>query len=203
MIPPLCFITDAGAPRPVAEQALAAARGGAGWIQIRDKTRSDAEIAALAQSLLGPLHALGARLIINDRVEVAIATRADGLHIGQGDGDPARIRTRIGARMILGLSIDTQDQLAHVPDGVDYLGIGPIRATASKPDHATPIGIDGFRRIVAATALPCLAIGGLTAQDATAIRTAGGAGLAIVSAIAHAADPEQASRTILDAWQPS
>ncbi len=201
MIPPLCFVTDATAPAPVPAQAIAAAQGGAGWIQLRDKTRSDADLLPLARELKAALVPLGARLIVNDRVEVAVAAGAHGLHIGQGDGDPAAIRARIGPDMILGLSVEQADQLAAVPQGVDYLGVGPVYATGSKPDHATPIGIDGFAAIAARTALPCIAIGGLTAQDAAALKAAGGHGMAVVSAISRAADMTGAARALCDAWR--
>ncbi|MBV7396453.1 thiamine phosphate synthase [Mameliella sediminis] len=200
MIPCLCFITDAGADAPVAEQAIAAARGGAGWIQLRDKTMPDAEFAGLARQLMPVLRAEGAELVINDRVEVAIALNAPALHIGQGDGNPAEIRKRLPPGCILGLSVENESQLAQVPEGVDYLGVGPLRATSSKPDHAPPIGLDGFARIAGQSRLPCLAIGGLAARDAWAVKAAGGAGLAVVSAISRSADMTAATRDILKAW---
>lgn len=201
MIPPLCFITDAHGPRDVIAQALAAARGGAGWVQLRDKTLPDADFAALARRLMAELAPLGAQLVINDRVEVARETGAPGLHIGQGDGDPAAIRRRIGPGVVLGLSIEAEAQLAAVPEGVDYLGVGPVHATGSKPDAAPPIGIAGFAAIAARSPLPCLAIGGLTARDAAAIKAAGGAGLAVISAISRAGDMAGAARSLLTAWR--
>ncbi|EBA06573.1 thiamine phosphate synthase [Sagittula stellata] len=201
MIPPLCFVTEASAPAPVPDQATAAARGGAGWVQLRDKTSSDADLIPLAQRVIASLAPLGARLIVNDRVDVAIAAGAYGLHIGQGDGDPAAIRARIGPDMFLGLSIEHADQLAAVPKGVDYLGVGPVYATGSKPDHAAPIGLDGFAQIAARTALPCLAIGGLTTRDAAALKASGGAGMAVVSAISRAADMTGAARALCDSWR--
>lgn len=201
MIAPLCFITDPGAPLPVIEQALAAAKGGAGWIQLRHKTLPDAEFAELGKTLLASLRPLGVKLLVNDRVEIAREIGADGLHIGQHDMSPAAARDRIGRAAILGLTIECEAQLDALPaTGVDYLGVGPIRATATKPGHVPPIGMDGFARIAARTALPCIAIGGLGARDAAAIRTAGGAGLAIVSAISRSADPEAAARKIMRSW---
>ena len=200
MIPPLCFITDPGAPAPVIAQALAAAQGGAGWIQLRDKTLSDPDFVSLARELMVALASVGVPLIVNDRVDVAIDVGAAGLHIGQGDGDPAEIRRRIGPNMILGLSIETEAQIAAVPEGVDYLGVGPIHATGSKPDHAAPIGHAGFAAIRARTDLPCLAIGGVTTTDAAAIRMAGGAGLAVISAISRAPDMVRAARDLRTAW---
>ncbi len=201
MIPPLCFITDVTAPAPVIVQAVAAAQGGAEWVQLRDKLTPDADLARLARALMTALSPFGTKLIVNDRVELAIAIGAAGLHVGQGDGDPARIRRKIGPDMILGLSIEMAAQLDAVPAGVDYLGVGPVYATGSKPDHAAPIGLDGFAVIAGRTSLPCLAIGGVTARDAAPVKAAGGAGLAVVSAISRAADMTAATRTLIHAWR--
>ncbi len=200
MIGPVYAITDPDAPRPVAEQALAAARGGAWAVQLRDKRAGDNELAALAAALLPALTALGVRLILNDRVAVALAVGAHGLHVGQGDGDPQALRRRIGPGMILGLSVETEAQAARVPDGVDYVGAGPVRATATKPDHAAPVGFEGLARIARAAPAPAIAIGGLTAADAAAVRAAGAAGMAVAGAIARAPDPQAATRAIRDAW---
>ncbi|MCU0908883.1 MAG: thiamine phosphate synthase [Rhodobacteraceae bacterium] len=200
MIGPVHVITDPDAPLPVAEQALAAARGGAALVQIRDKRAPDGDIAALVARLLPQVAALGARLIVNDRVEVALATGAHGLHIGQSDGDPAAIRARMPAGIILGLSIETEVQARRIPAGVDYIGVGPVRATPTKPDHAAPIGLDGLARIVAAARLPTYAIGGLTLADAAAVRATGAIGMAVVSAVVRAKDPEAATRAFVTAW---
>ena len=203
MTGPVYVITDPDAPLPVVEQALAAARGGAGLIQIRDKRASDAEIAALVARLLPRLEALGARLIVNDRIEVALRTGAHGLHIGQSDGDVQDIRRRLPQGMLLGLSIETVDQARRIPPVVDYIGAGPIRATATKPDHAAPIGFDGLAAIVAAARLPTYAIGGLGPGDARAVRAAGAAGLAVVSAVTRAPDPQAATAALLAEWNAS
>ncbi|MDT8857786.1 thiamine phosphate synthase [Paracoccaceae bacterium Fryx2] len=197
---PIYVITDPCAALSVAEQARAAARGGAAWVQLRDKTSSDDDLAALVRLLLPEMAALGARLIVNDRVEVALAISAHGLHIGQGDGDAAAIRQRMPPDMILGLSIETVAQARLIPPGVDYIGAGPVRATPTKPDHATPIGFDGLAQIVAATSLPAYAIGGLKPGDAAAVRATGAIGMAVVSAVTRAADPEAATRALLTEW---
>ena len=202
MIGPVYFVTDPDGPLPVVDQALAAARGGAQTIQLRNKTASDDEMTQQALTLKQLLAPFDVTLVINDRVEAAIASAADGLHIGQGDGDPTLIRQRIGPGMILGLSLESESQLDAVPPaGVDYLGVGPIRATATKPDHAPPIGFDGLARITARTQLPCVAIGGIGLGDAQQLRAAGAAGIAVVSAISRAASPEQAARWLLEEWE--
>ena len=200
MMGPIYVITDPGAAMSVAEQALAAARGGAALIQIRDKHASDSDLEGLVTRLLLPLAALGARLIVNDRVEVALRSGAHGLHIGQGDGDVAAIRRRMPPGMILGLSVETVTQARQVPGGVDYIGAGPVRATATKPDHATPIGCDGLAAIIAACRLPAYAIGGLAQGDARALRAAGAVGMAVVSAVVRAPDPQVATAALVAEW---
>ncbi len=97
--------------------------------------------------------------------------------------------------MVLGLSVDAEAQVAAIPKGcVTYLGVGPVRVTASKPDHAPPFGFAGLARIAAAAGLPCMAIGGLVADDVAAVRAAGCAGIAVVSVISRAADPQASAR---------
>lgn len=200
MIGPVYFVTDPAAPLPVRDQVMRAVRGGARTIQLRDKQASDEVLLAQVLALRDELPAQ-VQLVINDRVEVAIAARLWGLHIGQNDGDPADIRARIGPDMVLGLSVNCESQLAAIPrDCVDYLGVGPVRATASKPDHAAPIGFDGLARIVARTGLPCVAIGGLKHGDCAAVKSSGARALAAVSAIARAAAPEEAARALTTEW---
>ena len=197
---PLCVVTDPEAALPVPDQVRAAAKGGARIIQIRDKTAPDARIAALVHALLPEMAALGVCLIVNDRVEVALAVGAHGLHIGQGDGDPVAIRRRLPPGMILGLSIETEAQARHVPPCVDYAGVGPVRATPTKPDHAAPIGFAGLARITALLPMPSYAIGGIRPGDAAALRGAGAVGMAVVSAVTRAADPVAAARALIEEW---
>ena len=197
---PLYVVTDPEAALPVPDQVRAAAKGGARIIQIRDKTAPDARIAALVHALLPEMAALGVCLIVNDRVEVALAVGAHGLHIGQGDGDPVAIRRRLPPGMILGLSIETEAQARHVPPCVDYAGVGPVRATPTKPDHAAPIGFAGLARITALLPVPSYAIGGIKPGDAAALRGAGAVGMAVVSAVTRAADPVAAARALIEEW---
>jgi thiamine-phosphate pyrophosphorylase len=199
-IGPVYVVTDPEGPIPVIDQARAAARGGAWAVQLRDKHASDAELHALAVALLPEMEAFGVRLIINDRLEVALSAGAHGLHIGQGDGDPRLVRQRLGPDPILGLSIETVAQAGHVPAGVDYIGAGPVRATATKPDHALPIGMEGLAQIVAAVSVPTVAIGGLGLGDAAALQAAGAVGLAVVTAVTRAPDPQAATRALFDEW---
>jgi thiamine-phosphate pyrophosphorylase len=189
------LVTDAALCARIGVEATvhAAVAGGASLVQLRDKTAPDAELVELARALL----AAGAPLIVNDRVDVALASGADGVHVGQQDASPALVRARIGPDRILGLSIETEAQLtAMAPQIIDYIGVGPIRATSTKPDAAAPIGWDGFARIARAAPLPSVAIGGLRAGDGAQAVAAGAAGLAVVSAICSADDPEAAARAL-------
>ena len=203
MMEPIHFITDRYATMPVVDQALAAARGGADIVQFRDKVAADAEFSETAKVLLAVLTPLGVRLIINDRIDVACQIGADGLHMGQGDGDVERCRALLGPGKLLGLSIENADQLQAVSPGVDYFGVGPVRATATKPGHAPPIGFEGLGHIISQTRIPCVAIGGLGQGDLGKLRALGAAGVAIVSAISRAADPQQATRELLNEWNRS
>jgi thiamine-phosphate pyrophosphorylase len=148
---------------------------------------------ALRQVLAGT----GARLIVNDDVEAAIAIGADGLHIGQEDMGAQAARALIGPEMILGLSVETEALAASVdPAVVDYTGVGPVFATPTKPDHKQPIGFGGLARIVSASPVPSVAIGGLKAEHVADVLAAGARGLAVVSAICGTSDPQAAAAHI-------
>ncbi|MBN9021820.1 MAG: thiamine phosphate synthase, partial [Rhizobiales bacterium] len=143
----LILVTDPAltARRGLAETVRAAVAGGVTSVQLRDKAMPDAEMIPLARALMAALAPAGVRLMVNDRVAVAAATGTD-LHIGQEDGDPAAARAAIGAEAILGLSVTRMDEVGTVdPSVVDYVGLGPVFATSTKPDAAPPLGLDGFR----------------------------------------------------------
>jgi len=201
MIGAVYVVTDADAPLSLREQALAAARGGAWAVQLRDKRASDAELVVTARALVEALRPMGVKLIVNDRIDVAIAAGACGLHLGQSDGDPVQARERLAAGAILGVSVNTTAHLAKIRPGVDYVGVGPLRATPSKPDHATPLGFAGLAAIAANASVPIVAIGGIRHGDARALRAAGVAGMAVVSAVSRAPDPEAATRALVEEWR--
>ncbi|RAP42690.1 thiamine-phosphate diphosphorylase [Rhodovulum viride] len=193
------FVTPDGASPDL---VMAAVRGGASMVQLRDKRASDSDLVALARQLKPDLTRRGVPLIVNDRLAVVLASGADGLHVGQSDGDPRALRKALGPGRLLGLSVETLAQLDAIPAGsVDYLGVGPVHATATKPDHAAPLGVDGLGRIVSSTALPCVAIGGLGVADAAGVKAAGANGMAVVSAISAAPDPAAAARALAEAWR--
>lgn len=177
------------------ETVVAAVRGGVTIVQLRDKQASDGELIDQARQLKAALAGSGVPLIINDRLTVAIESGADGLHLGQSDGDVVAARAAMGEQAILGLSVQNHAQLARLdPAPLDYLGLGPVFATSTKHDHAQPLGFDGLAALVAASPLPTVAIGGLEAQHVDKIRAAGAKGPAVVSAICGQADPEAAAR---------
>ncbi|MFO1149667.1 MAG: thiamine phosphate synthase [Alsobacter sp.] len=196
----LYLVTDPGmvAVRGLLPTVLAAVRGGATLVQLRDKEAGEAELGRQAEALLAALRPLGIPLIINDRPALARAVGADGVHVGQEDGDPRRVRDLVGEAMIVGLSAGTREEFANVPEGgvVDYLGVGPVFATGTKPDHDPPIGVGGLAALVPLAPLPCVAIGGIGLGNAAAVKATGVDGVAIVSAICAAEDPEAAARAL-------
>ena len=174
-----------------------AVAGGAGVVQIREKDAGTREFVALARAMRELLGPLGVPLIINDRVDVALAVDADGVHVGQSDMHPAEVRRLIGPDKILGLSIDDWDQLEEAEGmDVDYLGVGPVFATATKADAAAPLGLDGLRRAVAFSSKPVVAIGGISRENAAQVAACDPAGLAVVSAICSARSPREAARDL-------
>lgn len=179
------------------ETVVAAVRGGVTVVQLRDKHASDGEMIDQARRLKAALAGSGVPLIINDRLAVAVESGAEGLHIGQDDGEVAAARKALGERALLGLSVQTPAQLARVDiERLDYLGLGPVFATPSKHDHAEPLGFEGLAALVAASPLPAVAIGGLKVEHVAAVRQSGAGGLAVISAICGHPDPEATARAI-------
>ncbi|MBY3222142.1 thiamine phosphate synthase [Rhizobium laguerreae] len=181
----------------IVETARLAVAGGATMVQLRDKHAGTIRMIETGRALKQVLDGTGALLIVNDDVEAAIAIGADGLHIGQEDMDARKARAMIGAEMILGLSVESEALANAVdPDLLDYTGVGPVFATPTKADHKQPIGFDGLARLVKASPVPSVAIGGLKADHVVQVFAAGAKGLAVVSAICGTPDPEAATRRI-------
>jgi thiamine-phosphate pyrophosphorylase len=188
--------------RSVVDVVRAALRGGATLIQLRDKHASDSEMLTLGRTIHQVTHAAGIPLIVNDRPEVALALKAEGLHIGKNDIDPAEARRLIGPQRLLGCSPQTVEEAQQAEElGADYLGIGDVYGTSSKSDADPPIGLERLAAMVQAVSLPVVAIGGITADNAAATIQAGAVGVAVISAVMAAANPEEATRhlrTIVD-----
>ncbi|TVP49730.1 MAG: thiamine phosphate synthase [Halomonas sp.] len=193
----LYLVTDAALCRDygLEKTVEAAVAGGVTIVQLRDKHASDEQMIVQAKRLKTVLSGSGVPLIINDRLKVALESYADGLHVGQSDTAVQEARIAMGQEAIIGLSINTLEQLQAVPvELLDYLGIGPVFATQSKQDHAQPIGFGGLAALVKACPLPNVAIGGLKAEHISAVKRAGANGLAVISAICGQQDPYQAAR---------
>lgn len=207
---PLYLVTDTAlcAPRSVADVVAAALAGGATCVQVRDKHAS-------GRALLGLLTAVAAAVdgrvpvLIDDRADIYLAAseqgaKVDGVHVGQSDLPAELVRRIVGRDAVVGLSAAGTEELAAahaLPAGtVDYLGVGAVHATATKPDHPSPLGVDGFAALARMATLPCVAIGGITAADAGPLRRVGAAGIAVVSGICAAPDPAGAAAALLGAW---
>lgn len=196
-ISPLHYITT----RP--EQAEAACRAGADWVQLRVKNRPYADWKALAQETLAVCRQYNARLIINDNPHLAGAIGADGVHLGQDDMPVAEARALLGINFVIGGTANTSETiLAHHRDGADYVGLGPFRFTATKEKLSPILGLDGYRRILAtlknqSISLPIVAIGGITLADVPVLLQLGFQGIAVSSAITDAPDPAAQTRLFL------
>jgi len=176
-----------------------AVAGGVTCVQLREKHAESRAYYERARALRERLRPLGIPLIINDRLDIALAIGADGVHLGQGDLPCAEARRIAGPNLLIGISVSTvAEAQAAARDGADYLGISPIFDTPTKTDTPPATGIDGLRAIRAAVSLPLVAIGGIKAENAAAVVRAGADGIAVVSAIMAAADPRAAARALAD-----
>jgi thiamine-phosphate pyrophosphorylase len=186
--------------RGVDDVVRRAIEGGVSLVQLREPDAKTGRLVEQARALVALLRPAGIPLIINDRVDVALAVGADGVHVGQLDMAIPDVRALVGTEMIVGLSVGTLAQLERsepVLSAVDYLGVGPIFATHTKPDPAAPIGAQGLAAIVGRTALPVVAIGGLKRGNSAEAIRAGAKGVAVVSEICSAEDPALATRELV------
>lgn len=171
-------------------------------VQLRDKHGSTRALIEEARALEEVLAPKGIPLLINDRVDVALAAQADGVHIGQDDMPVADARLLLGRSAIIGLSIKTMAQAQAAPlELLDYVAIGGVYATTSKDNTAAPIGIDGLRTIAQAIrtrkpGFPICAIAGITDANAAEVIAAGADGVAVISALSLAPDPAAAARAL-------
>lgn len=165
------------------DQVAECIRGGATMVQLREKKLGNADFIALAKRIKAITAARGVPLVINDSLEVALASGADGLHIGQDDGDPEAIRKRLGPRAILGVSAHSAEEArAAERAGADYIGIGAVFPTGSK-DGVSVLAPEAVRAITSSVGIPAVAIGGITAENAARLSGLGLAGVAAISAI--------------------
>lgn len=199
----LYLVLDPGLCRyhSMVDTTAAAIEGGVRVIQLRDKTVGTAGLIDKGRGLKTAMAGSGVPLIVNDDLEAALALNADGLHVGQDDMSAYKARQRLGPGKILGQSVETEAAVRAVdPTIVDYVGVGPVFATATKPDHKSPIGLDGLARMIRHCPVPAVAIGGLNATHIPAVRASGAAGMAVVSAICGQPDPQAATQRLIQAW---
>jgi thiamine-phosphate pyrophosphorylase len=197
--PSLYLVTDPtqGGGRPLGEIVARAVAGGVTLVQLRDKQADGRALLEQARALIALLTPAGVPLIVNDRVDVALAAGAAGCHVGQSDLPAAAARALLGPDALLGVSLDSVEQARDVDPGVvDYVAHGPFAATLTKADAGGAVGGEGLARVRALTGLPLVAIGGIDAGNLGAAVRAGADGIAVVSAIMAAADPQAAARAL-------
>jgi thiamine-phosphate pyrophosphorylase len=190
------YLVCDGAPggRPLPSMLRDAAAGGVDVVQLRDKALDDDALLALAREARAVCDELGLLLIVNDRPEVARASGADGVHLGQDDLPVGEARALLGGEAIIGLSTHTPAQI-EAADGADYIGVGPVHTTPTKPGRPA-VGLDLVRYAAGHATVPFFAIGGIDAANAAAVAAAGATRIAVVRAIAEADDPRVAAQRL-------
>ncbi len=179
------------------EIARAALEGGADAVQLRDKSSPAINLCRWASEVQPMARKYGALFVINDRVDVALVAGADGAHVGPEDLPVREARRLLPRPVVLGVSAGTREEARRAEkEGADYLGVGPVFATATKPDAGEPLGLDRFSEIARAVGIPVVAIGGITPANVAQVFACGAAGAAVVSAVASAEDMAQAARAL-------
>jgi thiamine-phosphate pyrophosphorylase len=187
--------------RSTVDIVRAAVAGGVTCVQLREKSCTTGEFVAQARAVRELLAGTGVPLIINDRVDVALAVGADGVHLGQSDMPLRDARAILGPTRLIGISAECLDDAVRAAadgaaDGADYVGISPVFPTPTKTDTALPLGLDGIRAIRTRIRIPLVGIGGIGPANAAEVIRAGCDGIAVVSAIVSAADPCKAAREL-------
>jgi len=182
------------------EQAIS---GGADTIQFRQKGGSTKELIEIAAGMRRLCREKGAVFIVNDRIDVAIAAEADGVHLGQDDFPIPLARKLLGADRIIGGSAATPEEIETcIREGADYVGFGPVYPTGSKDDAGPVSGIDRLKQIVQSMPIPVIAIGGIDESNAAHVMVAGAHGIAVISAVCCRKDPQKAARKLHDIVAP-
>ncbi len=183
--------------RGLLETVRVAVAGGVTAVQLRDHGATTRQLLDVALQLRALLKTTGVGLVVNDRLDVAMAAGADGVHLGQSDLPAEAARSIAGPDFVIGWSVtnlaEAESAAALPPGTIDYLGVGPVFSTQTKLDAAAPMGVEGLRHVCAVSAVPCVAIGGITADRAAELVAAGAVGIAVVAAICSAEDPRAAA----------
>jgi thiamine-phosphate pyrophosphorylase len=182
--------------RPLAELVAAAVAGGVTMVQLREKELNTRDFLEAAQAMRALTRELGVPLVINDRVDIALAVGADGVHLGGADMPVKTARRLAGGKLFIGATARSAEAARAAKEaGADYLGVGAMFPTGTKSDTVT-IGPAALRAIKEAAGLPAVGIGGVNARNAASVIGAGADGVAVVSAILSQADPAAAARAI-------
>jgi len=197
----LCFIADSEAARgkDILQLIAQAVEGGVTIVQLRGKKWTSREFLEVGMKAVRLLKPKKIPLIINDEVHIALACKASGVHLGQGDMPLRCARELMGKERIIGISVSSADEaLAAEKGGSDYIGVGPVFATLSKKDIGSPLGLAGLREIRQKVKIPILAIGGISVANVADVIASGADGVAVISAIAAATDPKKAATEIIE-----
>lgn len=195
----LYLVTDSGlaGSRTIEDIVFAAIQGGVDVVQYREKNGTTRRMMEEASKVLKICRANHVPLIVNDRVDVALAIDADGVHVGQDDMLAGDVRRLIGPQKILGVSVGNLAEMEQaVKDGADYVGASPIYATPTKPEADKPMGLEGLKKMAEICPLPIVAIGGINQTNLIDIIHAGAAGAAVISAIVTAEDIRLAAQRL-------
>lgn len=187
---------------PLEEIVRRSVKAGVRIVQLREKEISTKEFLSLAKHLLNVLHPFQVPLIVNDRLDVALTSGANGIHLGQSDLPYVEARKYLGPEAIIGLSIETKADLQNLPQGyesqLDYLAASPVFSTPTKTDTKEPWGLSGLKWLKVHSKLPLVAIGGINLSNAKAVHHAGADSLAVVSYLCSAEDPEENARRMVE-----
>ncbi len=193
--------TEFAAGRDLPALVSAAVEGGATVVQLRSKGLPLRDLLELADWITGRLQGAGVPLLVNDRVDVALACGAAGVHLGQEDMPVPAARKILGAERIIGVSVNTLEEAREAESaGADYVGLGPVFPTSTKETRLAVVGPEGVARVKAALSIPVVAIGGITAANAPEVSKAGADGIAVISAILGAPDARAAAAKLRAAF---
>lgn len=180
---------------PVVEEAL---KGGVKAVQLREKDLSSRELYKLAQEMRDITSHYGARLFINDRIDIALAVDADGVHLGHGSIPIQIARKLLGEEKLIGVSCHGRESaVASQEKGADFITYGPVFHTPSKAAYGTPVGIDSLREVTPRLRIPVFALGGITVRNTRQVIDAGALGIALISAVIAAENPREEAKKLL------
>lgn len=197
----LIVITDSdlAAPRDLEAIVKEVLQAGAPSIQLRDKRRTVRELLPVAHRLRSLTRKFDALLFVNDRLDLALAVEADGIHLGPDDLPVSAVRAVVPDNFLIGFSADDPDVAqSAMAEGADYLGCGTVWPTVSKKDAGDVIGLDGLRSVAEAISAPVVAIGGVSVRRAELLPPTGAAGAAVMSAVMSAEDPSAVVHRLLE-----